>query len=179
MTDITQFNMQDVQKRVSETIKANFAMLIPEEAFNHMCRAAIEEFMTQTDRAYTILEKRETWGSSATSSIHATLTPFKILLWTEVHALVKEGLAKFLKEHKEELEKKISAMFESDEKKTLESYMNMDVSGLAMDMAKTMHQELMMNAVKLASGYSSQLHTRINELIQHNNLIGGQVYTPT
>lgn len=165
MTDqVTHYKMEDVQKRVSETIKAQFAMLIPDEAFEEMARAAIREFY-QTEAQFTIHEiKNPTGYSPSRYDLQDRITPFKAMLWNELREITRTQLREWLKKHTANLNKSIGEIFnEEPNDMSLKALANLDVHQLSLAMARQQHAVLLQNAAEMTEN-------RIMQLAIDNNL---------
>ncbi len=117
--EIQNFDMTSVQKRVSDTIKANFAMMIPDEAFDAMCITAIHEFM-ETDvrmdvqRVGRSSSYNHGSGNSEEYTFSMTLTPFKLMIWVEIQKIVAESLKTWIESNKARLTGEVNAYFTDD-----------------------------------------------------------------
>lgn len=111
--EIQNFDMSSVQKRVSDTIKANFAMMIPDEAFDTMCVKAIQEFM-ETDVTMDVVKVKAAWGENDYYKYRMTLTPFKLMIWVEIQKIVAESLKTWIEFNRERVQKEIDVYFADD-----------------------------------------------------------------
>lgn len=168
MSDIQQFKMEDVQKRVADTIKAQFAMMIPDEAFDAMAKTAIEEFF-HVEKAFTVAkrEKRvpspnsyhdrvDTWYELATP-----VTTFKMMLWEEIRKLVEAQLKQRLVEQGAALDAEIKKFFETGSE--FQGEVADNVEHLCKIMASSMQTQLLNQA-------NGMIQTTVNQFAAQNNL---------
>lgn len=153
MSAVQPYKMEDVQQRVAETIKAQFAMLIPDEAFDAMARAAIDEFYN-TEKTFNIAEVRNPGGYSMNRyELQTAISPFKALMWNELRTLTREHLRAWIKEHVTDLNAEIEKLFADEASDTLlKSIANLDLRKLSLDMATRMHGDLLRNAAMGVEG---------------------------
>jgi hypothetical protein len=168
MSDIQQFKMEDVQKRVAETIKAQFAMLIPEEAFNEMAKTAINDFFN-TEQSYKVTrnerripnpsgygDRTETWYQLATP-----LTPFKVMLWEAIREEVEQRVKRWSGEQQAALKAEIDQFF------AVGTEFHGEFSGQIEVLAKKMAAAMQMSIINQATGIA---HSNLQSFASANNL---------
>lgn len=85
MSEITTF--QQVQDKIKESVKVQFFNLLPDEAFQKLIQEEISAFFEVTDKEFTI--KSGTYNSS---SLVASISPFRVLIWAEVKKIIEARL---------------------------------------------------------------------------------------
>lgn len=175
-TDIQKFDMAAVQQRVSDTIKAQFAMMIPDEAFDAMAQAAITEFF-HTEKSFEFMDiRRPNTNSSYYNDQHLkyvlahTVTPFKAMLWEEVRTIVKEKMNKWIKEEKAGVADQIEKLYLED--KAAHAVFNLNVNQLAITMARNAHLEILNQAAANAGIQLSTVAGSV-DVLQHRIQNGG------
>jgi hypothetical protein len=81
MSDV--INMESFKKRVTDTVIAQFGTLIPEEQFKSMVDKEISDFFENSSASFVI-------DSSA------KCTPFRLMVWKELHKLVHDKFSKLI-----------------------------------------------------------------------------------
>lgn len=168
MSEIQKFDMAAVQQRIADSIKAQFAMLIPDEAFDQMTMTAITEFFN-TEKNFEFKEiKRPNPNGSWHSDVHVrfvleqALTPFKAMIWDEVHKIVTAKIKVWIDGEKENVGAQIQAMF--GESEDLKALFVLDVNKLAMQMARDAHAHLLKAAADQAGMNMSMLAGQVDYL---------------
>ncbi len=97
MGDVVEFNMDALKKRITEQVQANFGMLIPQDKFTEMVNKEIKAFFEVDDlQLFASTERREEGGWSRHSFIEnwkVKCTPFRLLVWMEVHKIIEKQLS--------------------------------------------------------------------------------------
>lgn len=151
-SDVTQFKMEDVQRRVSETIKAQFAMMIPDEAFEEMARLAIKDFF-ETAKNFTF--EQVGTGYNPRYSIQTPLTPFKFMMWERVRVLTEEKLKEWEVKERRALGGAIKKFFETDLE--FQGSVAANVSVLAKQMAAAQQMQILDTANGMITNAISNL----------------------
>lgn len=89
MSDITTF--QQVQDKIKESVKVQFFNLLPDEAFQKLIDEEINAFFEVTNKEYVLKS-----GSYNSSSLVANISPFRLIIWTEVKKIVEIRLKTLL-----------------------------------------------------------------------------------
>lgn len=169
MSDIQKFDMQSVQQRVSETMKAQFAMLIPDEAFEQMAQTAITEFFnTETTFEFQEVKRPNPNGTYFSGDQHLkyalshAITPFKAMLWEEVQKIVKEKIDVWLKSEVAAVQEKIETLCQ--ESKAAHTVFELNVNDLALEMARNAHADIILQAAGSVSAQFGHLVGQVNYL---------------
>lgn len=166
--EVQHFKMEDVQARVAETIKAQFAMMIPDEAFDTMAKMAIDDFF-KTEKSYRVSrherrvavpgsyhDRTESWHELATP-----LTPFKLMMWEAIRELVAAKLKEWSTGQQDALKAEIDKFFETGSEFQGEVADNLE--NLAKKMAAAMQTSILTQA-------SGMAHTSLQGFASMNNL---------
>jgi hypothetical protein len=176
MSDIQKFDMQSVQQRVSETMKAQFAMLIPDEAFEQMANTAITEFFsTETNFEFQEIKRPNPNGTYYTDQhlkyvLSHAITPFKAMLWEEVRKIVKGKIDAWLKSEVAAVNEKIETLYQ--ESKVGHQVFELNVNDLALEMARNAHLNIISQAAMSASAQISSLAGQVQYLTQRDSQRG-------
>lgn len=172
MSDIQKFDMQSVQQRVSETMKAQFAMLIPDEAFEQMASTAITEFFN-TEKTFEFQEiKRPNPNGSYYGDQHLryalshAITPFKAMLWEEVRKIVAKKIEEWLKSEVAAVEGKIETLCQ--ESSAAHQVFELNVNDLALQMARNAHLNLLAQAANNVRAEFCGMTQKVDYLVQRD-----------
>lgn len=89
MPELTTF--QQVQDKIKESVKVQFFNLLPDEAFQKLIDEEINAFFEVSSKEYTLKS-----GSYNNSSLVANISPFRLIIWTEVKKIVEVRLKTLL-----------------------------------------------------------------------------------
>jgi hypothetical protein len=89
MSEIKTFSPDQLQDRITETVRSQFGMLIPEEQFNELIKKEIKEFF-ETEVAYDWeVRQVDNWSNhTRREKLKLNITPFRQQVWSEVRKLV-------------------------------------------------------------------------------------------
>lgn len=76
---------KDFNERVTNKVRDVFMDLIPNEQLDSLVQKEIKAFFEESNQQYTIVESS---SYSSTKKIDSSVTPFRMLVWTEVGRLV-------------------------------------------------------------------------------------------
>lgn len=98
-------NAQAFKERVAESVRASFGMLIPEEDWQAMVDKEVKAFFEDTETHIELMEKHNGYvgyGSATKKVLVADgLTPFRVLIWEQLHRLVKPKITEYFDTHED------------------------------------------------------------------------------
>lgn len=112
MSDITQFSMDDLKKRIAEQTQAQFGALIPKEMFEGLIEQSVKAFFEESRRyEVTTVDHPDDackghWNRRKVNVLSHEMTPFRQMVWLRlqeiVHPMIEEwmqGNRKTLQNH--------------------------------------------------------------------------------
>ena len=98
-------NAQAFKERVAESVRASFGMLIPEEDWQAMVDKEVKAFFEDTKTHFELIDKHNGYvgyGSASKKVLVAEgLTPFRVLVWEQLHKLVKPKITEYFNTHED------------------------------------------------------------------------------
>ena len=137
MSELT--NFQQVQDRIKEQVKVQFFNMLPDEAFQELIKKEIEAFFSNEDSKWDFVK---TSHYSNVTSLQASVSPFRLLVWEQV----RNQTAERLKKAYESEEFKIACL-SSDLDGELNKAAQNRFEQLCIAMAGSMFQNLMNQAI--------------------------------
>jgi hypothetical protein len=159
-SNIQTFSMEDVQKRVSDTIKAQFAMMIPDQVFDEMCAKAVREFVEVNSTMEIVKVHNNNYERTEQYRYQTAIPPFRILLWAEVSKLIRPKIAEWVEANKAEFEKQITDWFSNSS--VAKDAFTFDVNTLALAMASYQQNNTMMTSMSVVQQIFNQIAYRMN-----------------
>lgn len=94
------YNKDDFQERVTDSVRSNIGMLIPEEEFDNLVQKEIKAFFEE-ELEHTTVDKKVTGYNRKDKIIQSVkITPFRKMVWDEVERQLKSKLKDSFKESK-------------------------------------------------------------------------------
>lgn len=116
--DVTQFDTTALKQRVSDTVQGSFGMLIPEEAFQAMCAAAIKDYF-EDKKTFSVVQRSREVKDSPNSyhtrteryyELEAKYTVFQRLVFDTIHEIVVAQLKAHLAVQEAEIEEQLKTL---------------------------------------------------------------------
>jgi hypothetical protein len=152
--DIKPFNTQQLQERVSESVRASFGMLIPEEQFDDLvCREIKAYFEEETNVEWSTRKSpaAQGWHTKDLLEAKVRMTPFRFQVWTALNELMQSKIDTVFGV---EMQAAVSPIFDGDGTQTMEAYlsdmMDKKLEELAPKMAQAMFAKMFVEAVDVA-----------------------------
>lgn len=121
LANLNQFNMQDLQKRISESVQATFGMLMPEDAFKAMTEKAVHDYFHK-EQTFGLREVthpddigKQPWQQNKITVLNNRLTMFELQVYKVLTPLVEAELTKWLKENEDAAAKAMKESLEGPE----------------------------------------------------------------
>lgn len=102
-----QFSMDDLKKRIEESVIVNMGMMMPEEALKELVTKAIDRFFSAQEK-FTVTRNHDNgYSSSRVPNVSCTMecSTFEMMVWNAIFPIVKEHLKKFVEDTNSELNK--------------------------------------------------------------------------
>lgn len=180
--NIETFDPNALKKRVQETIQASFGMMIPPEQFAKMVEEAVKEYfespqlMELKETEYIINPDAQSWNQRTGTKLRPAfmVSPFKYMVWVEVHKIARATLDQYLKNKEVAIKKQVEQAFDAP---SIEHVANMTTEVLAETMAKSQRAFALSQAFTL---FRNNLSTMFNQAGAYDvaNKIG-QMYVPS
>jgi hypothetical protein len=172
MSDIQIASNADLKKRVTETVRASFGMLIPETEWQAMVDKEVLEYFN-ADAEFVVVElheevteKASTWSTHQRTfdkkvgvGLAKQMTPFKVQVYAEVSKLVRKKLETFLSSG--EFKTEVMTLYDDNSPVCTELSAEMDkrLEKMALSMAAMALRDTFANSVVAAR---NQLVTEFN-----------------
>lgn len=103
----TQFSMEDLKKRIEESVIVNMGMLMPQETLSKLVSDAIDRFFTATETFKVTRTSDHGWNASRVPNVDCTIkcSTFEMMVWDTIFPIVKNHLSEFIKDTESELNK--------------------------------------------------------------------------
>lgn len=146
MTELT--NMKALEEKVREKVVTTFASLIPESVFDDLVSKAIKEYFEDTTKSFVIEKISEGvyYNSGSVTQAALKLTPFKYLVWSELHKLTKTAIEEFFTSRREEIKKSMLEKYTSSS--TIKGLENASLEVIMTRQQETMFQVMLTSALE-------------------------------
>lgn len=85
-------NQQDFQKKVTEQVQTTFMNLLPEDAFAELVAKEVNAFFNEDSKDFKLVGERIGYTSDVKMTLTQRVSPFRQMVWNEVHKLVDSKL---------------------------------------------------------------------------------------
>jgi hypothetical protein len=163
-------NMTDIKEKITEQVKVSFMNLIPEDKFKELVNAELKAFFEDERQFLYTEENRNNYNASWRANLK--MTPFRQMVWEEVHKLAS---AKF-----EEVKKttdwavEMDHVWDEEKQEFIKAYQTeaeAKAETLALGMAKNFFKHLVTTSMQCTtSNMNNDFDARVAEALLRLNL---------
>lgn len=94
MTEL--MNMQDIKTQISEQIKVSLFNLLPEDKLVELVENELNAYFSEPVTEFWAVTETYDYSKPKLSGIAAKVSPFRLLVWTEINAQLKDSISAIL-----------------------------------------------------------------------------------
>lgn len=152
-----------IQEKMTEQVRKVIFDMLPEDSINSLIEKEFKAYFESPDSPFRVTRIEDRYSSAASINLHAS--PFRVLVWNEIHTYIKPRLQAILVDENSQLKKSLDEWLKEVAAPTL-----------ATDYKAFVHQLSVANSssvlISITRGASDAISSSINQAMNLNQPYG-------